>query len=341
VLPDIWGISMRRHLLAVAAISVALVPAALADDSSAMLGAGGIVLTQNADIRMASEDLFLSPKAVKVHYTFVNDSDKDIDTIVAFPLPDIDNYEFSESPMGTVVDTTPNFVGFRLTIDGRPVAAQVEERALQNGRDVSAQVRAAGLPMNVVIGAGRDKLDKLSPAARGTLLKEGLIDADDTYVHAKWTATTKFWWKMHFPAGATVTVDHSYQPVTGQTFFTTYALSDAQEYAGYVKDYCIDPPTKAAIAQGLAAIKAKSGNDGMFNQYTTQFVIRTANNWKGPIGRFHLTLDKLKPSNILSLCWAGDLRKTGATRFESTLTDFAPGRDIQMLVLEQPSAAQN
>jgi len=50
--------------------ALALVPAALADDSSAMLGAGGIiVLTKNTDIRMASEDLYLSPQKVEVHYT--------------------------------------------------------------------------------------------------------------------------------------------------------------------------------------------------------------------------------------------------------------------------------
>jgi len=59
-------------------------PSALADDSSAELGAGGIVLTKNADIRMATEDLYISPKQVKVHYTFVNDGKADIDTIVAF-----------------------------------------------------------------------------------------------------------------------------------------------------------------------------------------------------------------------------------------------------------------
>ncbi len=99
-----------------------------------MLGAGGIVLTKNADIRMAAEDLYLSPKAVKVHYVFANDSATDIDTVVAFPLPDIDNYEYSESPIGTTLDSTPNFVGFKLLIDGKPVAATAEVRAVQNGR---------------------------------------------------------------------------------------------------------------------------------------------------------------------------------------------------------------
>jgi hypothetical protein len=331
---------MKRVHLAAAVLAACIAPA-FADDSSAMLGAGGIVLTQNADIRMASEDLFLSPKSVKVHYTFVNDGGKDIDTIVAFPLPDIDNYEYSESAIGTTLDSVPNFVGFKLSVDGRPVTPQVEVHAIQNGRDVTRDVLAAGAPLLVVVDGGYNAIQKLSKAQRAMLIKAGLLDADDTDFHAKWTTTTKYWWKMHFPAGGTVTVDHSYQPVTGQTFFTTYAISQADEYAGYVKTYCVDAPTKAAIAQGLAAVKAKSGNDGLLNQYTTQFVIKTANNWKGPIGRFHLTLDKLKPSNILSLCWAGDLAKTGATRFESTLTDFAPKRDIQMLVLEQPPPGGN
>src|SRR5450755_1583760 len=131
---------------------LALAPAALADDSSAMLGAGGIVLTKNADIRMATEDLYISPSTVRVHYTFVNGSKKDIDTIVAFPLPDVDNYEYSESAIGDTRDTTPNFVGFKLMIDGKTITPAAEERAIYKGRDVSEKVRAAGLPLNIVIG---------------------------------------------------------------------------------------------------------------------------------------------------------------------------------------------
>ena len=212
-----------------------------------------------------------------------------------------------------------------------------------NGKDVTAQVLAAGLRVNVVIGGGYDKLEKLPKSVHDALIRAGLIEGagGDDPVHAKWTTTTKFWWKQHFPAGKTVTIDHTYQPVTGQTFFTSYALSQKEERDGYVKNYCLDAPTTAAAAARLAALKKKAGTDVLLNQYTTDFVILTANNWKGPIGRFHLTVDKLKPDNILSLCWAGDLKKTSATRFESTLTDFAPKRDIQILVLESPPPGGN
>ena len=328
---------MKNVILTLAGLCLA-VTGALADDSSAMLGAGGIVLTRNDDIRMASEDLYLSPSAVRVHYTFANDSKKNIDTIVAFPLPDIDNYEYAESAVGTTLDTTPNFVGFQLSIDGKKIVPTAEERAVYKGKDVTALVRAAGVPLNIVIGGGYDKLQKITPAARAVLLKAGLILADPgETVYAKWTTQTKFWWRMTFPAGRTVSVDHTYQPVTGQTSFTTFAFSDAKERGGYEKDYCLDASTKASIRAGFPALRTPDGGEGYFNQSTTEFVIVTANNWKGPIGRFHLTIDKAKPGNILSMCWAGDLRKTGATTFESTLTNFAPKRDIRFLVLERPA----
>ncbi|HUO88117.1 MAG TPA: DUF4424 family protein [Rhizomicrobium sp.] len=332
---------MRTLLFASAACAaLALSSTALADDSSAMLGAGGIVLTRSADIRMATEDLYISPKAVRVRYTFTNDSGKDIDTIVAFPLPDVDNWEYAESPIGTTSGSTPNFVGFKLTVDGKPVTATAEERAVYKGKDVTAQVLAAGAPLNVVIG-GYDKLEKLSPANHDALLRAGLIEGKggDDPVHAKWTTQTKFWWKMHFPAGRTVTVEHSYTPVTGQTFFGTFAFTDKEQNAYYAR-FCIDAATRSAIEARLAALKKKTGSDGLLNQYTTDFVIVTANNWKGPIGKFHMTVDKLKPGNIVSLCWGPDLGKTGPTTFEATRTNFAPRQDIQILVLENPSTDQ-
>jgi hypothetical protein len=37
---------------------------------------------------------------------------------------------------------------------------------------------------------------------------------------------------------------------------------------------------------------------------------------------------------VLSLCWGGDLKKTGATTFEAARENFAPARDIKLLVLQ-------
>ena len=65
--------------LCLAAILAAAATPALANNSSAELGVGGILLTHSEGIELTSEDLFLSMDKVKVDYVFANTADKDID----------------------------------------------------------------------------------------------------------------------------------------------------------------------------------------------------------------------------------------------------------------------
>ena len=55
-----------------------------ADDSTATLGAGGLALEKTDKIALVSEDLHLSPTAVRVSYRFRNLADVDTETLVAF-----------------------------------------------------------------------------------------------------------------------------------------------------------------------------------------------------------------------------------------------------------------
>ena len=75
-----------KFICAFAVLALAASAPALADDSSASLAAGGLVFTKQADIRMAVEDLRISPREVRVRYEFVNDGKKDIQTVVVFPI---------------------------------------------------------------------------------------------------------------------------------------------------------------------------------------------------------------------------------------------------------------
>lgn len=329
---------MRVVLCAGAAAAALLFASeAAADDSSAALGMGGLVFTQSADIRMADEDLRISPKEVRIRFAFANDGAHDIDTIMAFPLPDIDTAEFSNSAIGTVTGDPVNFVGFKVTADGRPVAVSVEQRAFFNGRDVTATVRSVGLPVNVISDQGYKLLVALSPEKRKLLTSAGLAEFDE-YNNAlpRWIVRTKFFWHQHFPAGKTVVLEQRYQPVTGQFFFGSYDLKpEAADGQTLLKSYCTDPGSKATLEKMIAAKeKADPQGGGYLNAYETDYILMTGNNWKGPIGRFHLTLDKLKPDNVLSLCWDGTLEKTGPTTFEDTRERFAPRADIKMLVLD-------
>jgi hypothetical protein len=328
---------MRNLFLAVA-LCAAIPDQAFADDSSAALGMGGLRFTQSADIRMADEDLRISPKAVSIRFTFANDSTNDIDTIVAFPLPDIDSAEFSHSPLGTTTSDPVNFVGFQVAADGKKVVPSVEQRAFLKDRDVTATLKSAGLPVNVVTGDGYKLLQALPAAARKKLSAAGLIAADDPEnIFPVWTVRTRFYWHQHFPAGKSVVFEQSYQPVTGQSMFGKTELSDESvDAAFYAKNFCLDAAARATLTKNIEATeKANPQGGGYLNTYTTDYILKTGNNWKGPIGHFRLTLDKLKPDNVLSLCWDGNLRKTGPTTFESVRDNFAPQSDIRLLVLEK------
>jgi hypothetical protein len=59
---------------------------ASANDSTAASSAGGLVLLKSEAISMDSEELYISPPKVHVKYRFMNETDRDITTTVAFPL---------------------------------------------------------------------------------------------------------------------------------------------------------------------------------------------------------------------------------------------------------------
>ena len=322
---------MRYGLIAVAALAATV--GAHADDSSAALSAGGIVFTKTTPVKMAAEDLSISPQAVRVRFEFVNPARKDVDTIVAFPLPDIDTSDFYGSAIGTVTADPQNFVGFRASVDGKPIAFTVEQRAFVKGKDVTQLVAGAGAPVNPVTDEGYQKLSALPRDKQKALIAAGVAGGEGDEFVPQWTVRTRFYWTQKFPAGKTVVIEHSYQPVTGQFFFSTqYGQRTDKQNA----EYCFDPGTWASLDARTAQRKQPGSEDAgsYLNAYETDYILKTAANWQGPIGRFHMTLDKLKADNIISLCWDGELKKTGPTTFEFTAQNFAPARDVHMLVLE-------
>ena len=333
-----------KRLVAVLACGafIALATPALADDASAQLGAGGIVFTRSADIRMAKEDLYISPKKVRIRFEFANTSGKDQDVVVAFPLPDLlcDRH----TSLGTVGNDPVNFVNFTASVDGRKVPLRVEQKAMFNGKDVTGIVHAAGLPVNLVIsGRGDDSdrfdlIDKLPRAKKAILEKAGIAEGTgDPKRHDQeetlWVVQTRFYWKQHFPAGKTVVIEHSYSPVSGTAQYFENKEIGAPSQEDWIKPFCIDKATMAHLAAMLDDPKLRPKHElvGMWGS-VTDYILSTANLWKGPIGQFHLTLDKLDPKAVLSLCWKGTLKKSGPATFDFSAANFAPTQDIHMAV---------
>ena len=86
---------MKR--IALFALAALVAAPAHGNDSTAEAAVGGLVLTQNSDIDMVSEDLFVSAEQVRVRYVFRNRSPRDVRVTVAFPMPDRDFAELRYS----------------------------------------------------------------------------------------------------------------------------------------------------------------------------------------------------------------------------------------------------
>lgn len=320
---------------------------ALADDGSAQLGAGGIVFTKSADIRMAKEDLYVSPQKVRIRFEFANTSGKDQDVVVAFPLPDLESDAYRYTAVGTLGNDPVNFVNFTASVDGWKVPLQVEQKAIFNGKDVTAIVHSVGLPVNLIISDRGDDsdnfdlIDKLPRAKKSILEKAGIADRtnpkQDNQEDALWTVQTRFYWKQHFPAGKTVVIEHSYSPVTGSGQYDESKETGGPSQEDWVKPFCMDKATIAHLDAMLdnPKLRPKRDNDAdpeLMWGSVTDYILSTANTWKGPIGQFHLTLDKLDPKAVLSLCWKGTLMKSGPSTFDFSAANFAPTQDIHMAV---------
>jgi hypothetical protein len=131
-------------------------------------------------------------------------------------------------------------------------------------------------------------------------------------VWGAWSIVTRYHWTQTFPAGKAVKVSHSYtNRPPGGLFYWTDPPEDYQTYL--VGQYCIDTGTSKAMARALQNPQGDEfGNYG--TAWNIAYVLRTANSWAGPIGKFTLTLDKGDPKNVISLCAEG-VKKTGPTTF--------------------------
>lgn len=108
----------RRLSSIIAAAALAGAGAALANDTTVSIGAGGLVLEKTSAIKMASEDLYVSATRIRIRYVFRNVTAAPITTIVAFPMPD---RPMSDEFGGDVAYPS----AFRTTVEGKPVRAML------------------------------------------------------------------------------------------------------------------------------------------------------------------------------------------------------------------------
>ncbi|HEY1411406.1 MAG TPA: DUF4424 domain-containing protein [Rhodopila sp.] len=322
--------------LLVAALAAAA--PARANDSSAELSIGGLVFTKSADVSMESENLMITPESVVVRYRFLNQTTKPVTLTVAFPLPDIDLSDGDNYAIP--VNDPANFLGFATKVDGKPISFVMRQAAYLGNKDVTAELRAAGVPL-LPIGPDQPRLSELPQATRDKLIDKGLLLPNGTDDHGQqlytgaWTVKTSAVRQQTFPPNVPVSVEHRYRTSLGMSFDTVLrkglrqSTALAPEVQRYRKDYCVTDVFLASLDK-LAG--GAEGNLAKMQERRISYVLKTGANWAGPIKDFKLTVDRRKADRLLSFC-ADGIKSVSPTAVEVTAKDFMPTKDLKILIV--------
>lgn len=319
-------------------LGLTMASGAAANDTSAVLEAGGLVYTRQDSIDMLSEDLFISQDEIRVDYVFKNQGDTDLETLVAFPMPEIGGgLEFNAALDDFEHD---NFMGFTVSQDGAEIEPELQQRVMVNGIDMTEEVRSKGVPLLPLSEATTAAIAKLPEDVQKDWETRGLI-LNTAYDPEKpvepdyfplWKLDTVYWWRTTFPAGQEVKVHHSYKPSVGGTVAMTF-IQDGKptpQLDEYRERYCLDD---SLVNTAIKLEKQQNYDAGVYYyEKWLSYILTTGANWAGPIGKFKLTVDKGSEKNYVSFC-GDNVRKVGPTTFEMTATDFYPEKDLHILLV--------
>lgn len=324
-----------------------------ADDSAAAIAAGGLVPRRETRIVMAKEVLRISDKKVVVDYDFRNDSDQDVTTEVAFPIPPYEN-DFADGP----ALEEQSFQSFKLWVDSKPVHYESEATATLDGKDVTAILKANHIDIPT-FGHFVDKVDsthqevidspdfnRLSKSTRDQLVKTGIFEVDGA-PWGKWTVHLQYHWTQSFPAHSTAHIRHEYAPFTGFTQVGPDTAEDslAQLTLGHSAN---EDPEGAKLLVGFCAdqpfLNALARQHGLLFPYWIDFILTSANTWQRPIEDFTLIIERPQPEHggrvLVSFCSpaGGKVEKLDADRFQVHLTNFIPASELHIGFFEVPVA---
>jgi hypothetical protein len=332
-----------RSALVLMAVWAVMAGSLRADDGAASIAAGGlIVMKRETRIVMAKEVLSISARRVVVDYDFRNDSDEDITTEVAFPIPAYSLGQDERSPKEY------GFDDFKLWVDGKPLKFAVETRALVGKRDISdvlarLHVDAASFghfEYDPPADERPNDLARLSSAQRGILRRMKAISADPRS-QALWKVQKRYHWTQTFPAHAVVHIRHQYTPVLGNsnTVISSYLETGKPESADD------ELPTVCPSTELRRAMSNDSKRNGHnISIAYVDFILTTANTWKQPIEDFTLLVerpplerDPYHPAtgvNYVSFCWDGPVTKIDADHFSAHTTNFVPAKELRLGFLQ-------
>lgn len=334
--------SYSIHLFIVLISALALLnPIQLhANDTTARVSAGGITLLKTENIRMLQETLQISSEKITAHYRFLNESDHDIQTTVAFPLPDYeydpDIVDFEESRAYS------KFYNFKNWTDGKPVEVKRERKALFGTIDITDRLRNIGLTESQIFEtfgeSTSDGATVLTSNQRDKVSDLMFEISSGDFDYSFWKVSETIYWEQTFPKGKEIEVMHEYIPNRGnapnyissssrkefaQPIPKAFSLSNKD--AKSPKEACINKETIRAIQHKVNKILTNSPKSLVgVNLYDVEYILGTGRNWKGPIGNFILRIKKESPDQLVSLCFPGKPKQINPTTLEYMQTNYTP-----------------
>jgi len=295
------------------------------------------VLRQEKRVSMAKERLLIRSVGedrtgrtrfrVEVDYEFLNESAVDVETEVAFPIPEYSyRYERTAGPI--------DLEGFRASVDGNEVPVVKDARAILGGRDYTSLLRGIGVDpehhgyFSPEPKRGQpDQLRALTDAEAKRLASAGLIRGippDERWPN--WAVAITWHWTQVFPAGRAVRVRHEYTPAAGFRY-----SSDAGELLNGLPSTCggKELAERLDARQALMSRSAlqRGGDSTVVRAAWVEYVLKTASSWKMPIREFELVIERPKGTWV-SLCWGGDMKRVSDTRFSARIRDYVPKEDL-------------
>lgn len=321
---------MKKMFMLVLLFAIGIT-SAYANDSAVESAAGGLKLRKERSVLMEKERLFISEKLVRVEYEFRNTGKTAVSSEVAFPIPPYEvQYE----------DLDRDFKDFKAWVDGKPIKVNVEARAFVKGREVTDDLKKAGIKLEEFGGLWSEKkdevLDKIKPVSRNRLIKIGALkklsyldpasNRNEEYVHPGWETHIKYYWHQEFPPGKVVRIKHEYSPVAGNQYVQFSAMKEE------LKDACIDDATFNEIKKNVAMRKGRDGDTFVYPTWVN-YILTTANTWQTPIKDFELIIQREK-NDLVTFCWDGPVENIGDGKFRADKSDFVPSKDLRIYFLK-------
>jgi hypothetical protein len=238
---------------------------------------------------------------------------------------------------------------FKVWVDGRSVAYQVDSKAILNGVDYSGLLRKLGVDVasfgqftdtDSKRGPYSPEIEKLPRSQRDELARIGLVRREDGF--PEWSAVKMYHWQQVFPAGKTLHVRHEYTPIAGFALLApevTFPIPKAErtaEFATAIRESCIDAPLQKTLT-----LSARNGSQsgGYIETIWIDYILTTANTWKTPIKNFELIVERPKPTGkwyapvrrwLVSLCWDGPMGQLDADHFVARAANFVPKKELHV-----------